>query len=142
MKIETNQPLRSVDKKKNKNTSAGVGFANAISDAAGASSSAPLANTEATANIGSILALQELTVDGETVRKAVQQGYDLLDQLDNIRLGILTGSLSKESLEKIAEAAQTRQNLNLDLKLKTILDDIHLRAQVELAKIEQSLTSK
>lgn len=142
MKIETTQPSRSVEKKSLKKNSKASGFSEAVGNADFLSDPLPLQSVDMAADISSILALQELHVDAKATKQALQEGHDLLDQLDKVRVGILTGCLSKESLEKIAASAETRQIENLDPKLKNILDDIHLRAQVELAKIEQSLKSK
>jgi hypothetical protein len=96
------------------------------------------ANTpQAVATVDNLFVLQEVA-DGLTGRRrAVQRGNTLLDRLDDIRIGLLTGSLPRGQLETLRRMAQERDDLGNDPQLAAILDEIELRVAVELAKLDK-----
>jgi len=59
----------------------------------------------------------------------------MLDRLDDIRLGLLTGTVSKERLSELSRLARVRRAEVDDPRLVEVLDEIELRAEVELAKL-------
>ena len=59
----------------------------------------------------------------------------MLDRLDDIRLGLLTGTVSKERLTELSRMARVRRGETDDPRLVEVLDEIELRAEVELAKL-------
>ena len=59
----------------------------------------------------------------------------MLDELEQIRLGLLLGQIPRARLEQLAQMVRARREQLDDLKLIAILDDIELRAAVELAKL-------
>jgi hypothetical protein len=68
-----------------------------------------------------------------------KRGSEILHQLDKIRLGMLTGSLTVGNLVDIADVvAAHRERIN-DPQLAGILDEIDLRAQIEIAKMKLAL---
>jgi hypothetical protein len=70
-----------------------------------------------------------------------KRGSEILHQLDKIRLGMLTGSLTVGNLVDIADVvAAHRERIN-DPQLAGILDEIDLRAQIEIAKMKLALDS-
>ncbi|MEJ0062800.1 MAG: flagellar assembly protein FliX [Alphaproteobacteria bacterium] len=100
------------------------------SEAAGAASGATSLGT-----ISPVVSLQE--VDDAMARKSrgKARAKEILDRLEDIRLELLTGSVSKDRLMQLSRmVAQRRQDID-DPRLTEILDDIDLRAQVELAKL-------
>jgi hypothetical protein len=96
------------------------------------------ANTpQAVATVDNLFVLQEVA-DGLTGRRrAMQRGNTLLDRLDDIRIGLLTGSLPRGQLETLRRMAQERDDLGNDPQLAAILDEIELRVAVELAKLDK-----
>jgi hypothetical protein len=89
------------------------------------------------ATVDNLFVLQEVA-DGLTGRRrAVQRGNTLLDRLDDIRIGLLTGSLPRGQLETLRRMAQERDDLGNDPQLAAILDEIELRVAVELAKLDK-----
>ena len=99
-----------------------------------ADSSAPLGAME------SILAAQEIpnSTDGLSKDVLVQYGDQLLDQLDDIKLAILSGAIPKEKLSNLAQMLrQKRQSLD-DPRLNSIINEIELRVEVEVAKLTRS----
>lgn len=83
--------------------------------------------------IDALLALQAVEDPLFARRKAVRRGNALLDTLDTIKADLLLGQVSEGRLNQLmALVGQARQR-NLP-ELDPILDDIELRARVELAK--------
>ncbi len=91
--------------------------------------SAPLANVQA------LLALQEVPDALQARKRALKRSHDLLDRLDEIRHGLLLGTLSTDTLMALAHRLRERRPPDLDPQLSDILDEIELRVAVELAKL-------
>ncbi len=86
------------------------------------------------APIPALLALQE-TPDATTGRaRAAVRGKQLLDHLDEIRLGLLMGAIPRHTLKALASGVRAQRAEVADPRLIEILDEIELRAQVELTK--------
>ena len=85
----------------------------------------------------SILALQDMgdATDGRS--KGLAHGEQLLDILDSVRDGLLAGGIPRATLNRLAVAVTRRHDVFADPKLQDVLDQIELRAHVELAKLEQ-----
>lgn len=100
----------------------------------------PVAGTAPPAPIDPLLSLQEVP-DG-TARRArgVLRGHDLLDDLDEIRHGLLAGVLSHSRLSRLQNRLNKLRDRD-DVKLSQLLDEIEVRAAVELAKLEMSQRS-
>ncbi len=64
---------------------------------------------------------------------------DVLVQLDKLRLGMLTGSLTVGNLLDIADVVASHRERVGDPQLAGILDEIDLRAQIEIAKMKMAL---
>ncbi len=89
-------------------------------------------------NIGGIdalLALQGVEEPGERRRKAVKRGRAALDALDALKLGLLSGTLDTGALARLKTAAIGLAESTGDPRLDTVLAEIELRVEVELAKI-------
>jgi hypothetical protein len=86
--------------------------------------------------LDSILMLQGLddSMDGRS--KAMAHGEALLDMLDQVRDGLLAGGVPRTTLNRLANAVTRRHDQFNDPKLQGVLDEIELRAHVELAKLE------
>jgi hypothetical protein len=89
------------------------------------------------AALDSILALQDMgdATDGRS--KGLAHGEQLLDILDSVRDGLLAGGIPRATLNRLAVAVTRRHDVFADPKLQDVLDQIELRAHVELAKLEQ-----
>lgn len=87
-------------------------------------------------SVDSLLAIQEVSdpTAGEKHKRARRWGEDLLDQLDRLRLGLITGAISRHELERISEMVERQRVQVDDPVLMSVLDEIELRARVELAK--------
>lgn len=84
--------------------------------------------------VDAIFAAQE--VDDATARasRGKARAQDMLDKLEELRTGLLTGLMTRGKLIDLARVVQSKRVLVDDPRLGEILDEIDLRAQVELAK--------
>ncbi|MEO5373827.1 MAG: flagellar assembly protein FliX [Alphaproteobacteria bacterium] len=94
----------------------------------------------ALASVDALIAAQTATEDDgrsrrEMHRRMVQRGAEILDRLEEVRQGLLTGAIPKERLAGLAQLMRTRREQGVDPDLAAILDEIELRAEVELAKL-------
>lgn len=93
------------------------------------------------AGVDALLALQEVSDtsdEGEGRRQAQQHGEGLLDRLDELRLALLEGRVPQSLLRRISQGLARRPQSGSNSKLEAVLDDIELRAAVELAKLERA----
>lgn len=89
----------------------------------------------AAAPLDSLLALQEVPDALVGRARAKRRGEELLDQLEQLRLGLLAGRLPRDRLERLVRLAAEQRELGDDPRLGEILAEIELRAAVELAKL-------
>lgn len=95
-----------------------------------------LGTARSIAGLESILSLQEVDEPLQRRRRAVARGTSLLDRLDALRLALLEGDLPKATLEALATAIRENRHDTDDPQLRAVLEEIELRAAVELAKYE------
>lgn len=88
------------------------------------------------AGVGSLLALQEVPDAMQQRRQAVLRSEDILDELSQLRLGLLTGSVPRQRLQRLMKLLRNRPGGYADPHLDSIIADIEVRAAVELAKLE------
>ena len=88
------------------------------------------------AALDSILALQDMGDASDGRSKGLAHGEQLLDILDSVRDGLLAGGIPRATLNRLAVAVTRRHDVFADPKLQDVLDQIELRAHVELAKLE------
>ena len=85
---------------------------------------------------GALPAVQEVPDALDEKRQALRRGGDLLDQLEEIRVALLVGRLPRTTLERLSAMVSDRRGTVNDPNLAAILDEIELRAAVELAKLD------
>jgi hypothetical protein len=90
------------------------------------------------AAVETILTLQGFDDGGDGHSKGFAHGQNLLDMLDQLRDGLLAGTIPRATLSRLATAVSRRQEGFVDPRLQGVLDEIDLRARVELAKLEQA----
>ena len=88
------------------------------------------------AALDSIVMLQGLEDATQGKSSARAHGEQLLDLLDSVRDGLLAGGIPRATLNKLAHAVTRRHDSFADPRLQDVLDQIELRAHVELAKLE------
>ena len=139
MKISENGSIRSQPLRRVGKTGSGkaTDFAHHLSAGEEAPATTPVTGATSVGAVDSLLALQEVG-DAATGRsKGLKRASDLLDHLDEIRYGLLMGGLSKDSLQDLARSVRQQRAAVDDPRLAEVLDEIELRAAVELAKYGQ-----
>ena len=99
------------------------------------SSASGVGSASAVATIDSLLALQEVEDSTARASRGRKRAMDMLDKLDDLRHGLLSGEIPPEKLIALSRLVQSQRAQVDDPKLAEILDEIDLRAQVELAKL-------
>jgi hypothetical protein len=92
----------------------------------------------AAANIDALIALQGIEEGpAERRRRSVARGKGALDVLDELKLGLLSGNLDGSTVSRLRDAAAALKSSSGDPGLDTVLSEIELRVEVELAKAGQ-----
>ena len=86
--------------------------------------------------VEALLALQDVGNPTERKRRAVGRAGRILDVLDNIKVAMLDGDLSGADLDRLRRAVREERAGTDDPKLEAVLEEIELRAAVEVAKLE------
>ena len=108
----------------------------------GASGAAPAQATTAASSmsgvsdVSALMALQGVEDPTERRRRAIRRGGGLLDRLDELKMALLSGQAGDGSLERLARTLREERPTDADPTLNSLLDQIDLRAAVELAKAE------
>jgi hypothetical protein len=134
MKIERTGPAGAAapGAKRAERGRAGASFADTLKQVeAGAAAGA----TASLASVSAIVAVQEVDPDAENSAAARRRGEEMLDRLDELRLGLIEGRLAPDRIEALVKLVAERREKVHDPRLQSILDDIDLRARVELAKL-------
>lgn len=102
--------------------------------------STPVTTTSPVTSVDALLAIQEVPNEREGQKRAIKRGKDMLDILDDIRMGILTGSVPRARLQQLVSMVGSRRDNFTEPALAQVLDEIELRARVELAKLDKVVT--
>lgn len=87
-------------------------------------------------SVDALLAAQSVdTVDDQSRRRAFQRGEDILDRLEEIRHALLGGTLSVAQVQNLAAMVRAKRAAIADPLMREVLDEIELRAEVEIAKL-------
>ena len=122
-------------------SSSATSFADILS---GASTADETPETEAPSDVGvaadisNMLALQEISEEDVHRKKLVQRGKNLLDMLEKLRYQFLMGAVPSHTLEELTRQLSIQKQAVNDPRLLALIDDIELRAAVELAKLEKA----
>lgn len=87
-----------------------------------------------TAGIDALLALQSVEDPALKKRKAIKRGNALLDTLETVKADLLLGRVSEGRLNQLLALVTSARERQASGGLDAVLDDIELRARVELAK--------
>lgn len=137
MKIDpTSRPNTSPTRRtgKSRQSSGASDFARQVSSTG--SDAAPATGASSPVAVNPLIAVQEVADATSGAAKAKAQAEAMLDSLDELRMGLLAGRMSRERLNGLVRLARTSREPNLDSRLSAVLDEIELRAKVELAKLD------
>jgi hypothetical protein len=97
----------------------------------------PTGTVSGATSINGILGVQEVDDALAHASKGKKRATEILDRLDELRMDLLSGGISKEKLMQLGHLVNSRRSQVTDPKLLALLDEVDLRAQVELAKYSQ-----
>lgn len=141
MKIEGPRQTGGVSKSSSgaKKTEGGSGFSSLLGTGGPGASRGPGASSSIMA-VDSLLAAQAAEDVNErgARKKARERGNKLLELLDNLRLSILSGTVTLGDMVAMADIVASHREKISDPELTWILDEIDLRAQIELAKLQMA----
>lgn len=102
------------------------------------------AATQTIASIDILLAAQAAPDPAERAARGrmTRRSAEVLDLLDKIKLGMLAGTLTVGDMIDIADVVASHREKIADPQLTAVLDEVDLRAQVEIAKMRLSLDGK
>lgn len=89
------------------------------------------------ANIDALLTMQGIEDPAERRKRSVQFGRGALDVLDDLKIGLLSGNFDASTVSRLRDAATKLKSSSGDPGLDTVLSQIELRVEVELAKAGQ-----
>jgi len=107
----------------------------------GASETSGTSESQSIYNVDALLAVQAAEDPTQkAARKRMQQrASSILDELESIRMGLLTGTLTVGDIINVADVVASHREKVVDPQLTSLLDEIDLRAQVEIAKVSVAL---
>ena len=115
----------------------GEGFRITVQPAAvGVSQASSVSNVSGIMGVEALLALQDIGTPTERKRRAVGRAGRILDVLDEIKVSLLDGDLSGTDLDRLRRAVREERAGTDDPTLEGVLEEIELRAAVEVAKLE------
>lgn len=106
-----------------------------LPDMGAASEARPVRAPNGVGGIDALLALQGVEDPTERRRRAVAKGRGALDVLDDLKIGLLSGSLDQGTVQRLRSAAADLKHASGDPGLDQVLAEIELRVEVELAKV-------
>ena len=109
-----------------------------LPSAGAAGAAAPAARAGGVASLDALLALQEMGGPLERRRRAVGRAGHILDVLDDLKLAVIDGEVSGAHLDQLMKAVRDQREATDDPRLEGVLDEIEMRAAVELAKLQRA----
>jgi hypothetical protein len=97
--------------------------------------STPSAALRTIGGIDALLALQSDEAPAGRRRRAVKRGRIALDALDELKHGLLAGTLGSSTLARLKSVATELKDASGEPGLDAVLAEIELRVEVEIAKL-------
>jgi hypothetical protein len=108
-----------------------------LPDATPTSETKPTVAPRAANSIDALLAMQSVEDPMERRKRSVKRGRGALDVLDELKIGLLTGSINPAMVARLRSAAANLKESSGEPGLDAVLSEIELRVEVELAKAGQ-----
>lgn len=134
MRIELKPPTAPASRRRDVKSGSGSGPEFSVGVSEDQPASAPAA-ARPLSSVDGLFQLQELPDALTERRRAVQRAGSLLDRLDELRLALLSGSLPMSQIAELQRVVTSARGTLDDPRLIEVLDEIDLRARVELAKL-------
>lgn len=145
MKIDAFGNIQSTSTTKKKSGVSSTGNFSSLLEAAEVeemAQSGKTSNVIAPSSLAGMLGLQEVSDEEIRRKKLIKQGGEMLDSLEQLRRRLLLGTLPMQTLRDLNQQLSLQRQEVTDPRLIAIMDEIELRAAVELAKLEMAVASK
>jgi hypothetical protein len=109
-----------------------------VADGGAAPAPSPAVALRTIGGIDALIALQGIEDPVERRRRVVKNGRRALDALDEVKLGLLGGTLEPATMLRLKSVAADLKEGSGDERLDAVLAEIDLRVAVELAKAGMS----
>lgn len=138
MRINNTPPIKPTEKsgkKKSSSSTSGADFEGFLSDTEGTSGTQ---SAQSAQGVNSFLFLQEVSDEEVGRQKALQQGKKVIQVLEELHRDLLLGRIPEGTLRRLESSIAQKREAFTDPRLKELLDEIELRAAVELAKLDRA----
>lgn len=95
-----------------------------------------LSGASAVSSVDALLALQGVEDFTHARKQARERAFSLLDVLDDLKIALLEGGIPREKLSALMDLLQSKRDQTNDPKLESVLNEVEVRAAVELAKYD------
>ena len=139
MKIDTGIKTKRAEAKTKvkKNASASSAFSSQlIGLTQEASHSHQTEKTQSIHMIDSLLSLQEADPEKSKKKKMIMSAQHILNELDTLKHALLSGNISAHDIQSIHRSLHKMDLSTQDRELQILINDIKIRAEVEIAKLE------
>jgi hypothetical protein len=135
MRIDGNKPFNGIGRGNARRSTDRSGSAFTIEEETPARRSAASGGAPGISGVDALVALQSVEDRGAERNRRLRHGHDMLDVLEDLKIGVLGGRIPHSRLEVLVERLRQRpERLGTDA-VEDLLDEIELRARVELAKL-------
>lgn len=138
MKITYTPPVKATDKTRKKSGSSSTSDADFEGFLGGADEASATSGTQAASGVNTFLFMQEVSDEEVARQRAMQHGKQVLQGLEQLHRDLLMGTVPLSTLSRLQSTIDRQRETFTDPRLKQILDEIELRAAVELAKLERA----
>ena len=94
-----------------------------------------MAGLDGVMTVSALLALQGVEDPMSRKKRAMGRASRILDMLDDLKVAMLEGQASPQTLDNLARAVREQRDQTDDPRLEDVLNQIETRAAVELAKL-------
>lgn len=109
-------------------------------DAQNSTQSPSISSLSALAPLNELLQLQNVQNSHIGQVRSREQGQKILQELDKLRLHLLTGDLSVSEMRHLSEIVNQNLSPAQDPQLNSIIEEIEQRLAIEITKLEMSQT--
>lgn len=107
-----------------------------------APAAAPTTGSRPVSGVNPVLTVDPIGDEPQRRRRSRHRAEAILDGLDEIRHGLLLGVIPGDALVNLVDQLALARETVSDPKLLEVLDEVDLRAQVELAKLDMERESQ
>jgi hypothetical protein len=138
MNVDPTGPVRATQAGRRSERRSGAGSADFARHLDLSGSAPGVSGARQAAPVDALLVAQQVEGDADGDTLAKQRANVILEMLDEIRHAILAGTVDHGRLNHLAVLVRGRRDEAADPRLRAILDEVELRAAVELAKLERA----